>query len=100
MLHRIVPKRLDVITIQEPYLDHFHNTHANQHWYTVYPREHFLELGKMRSTILMNKSMAADVWTQIELSSSDITAVQIQTRRGSVLVVYMYNDNANSDSML
>jgi len=99
MLHRTDPKLFDIIAIQEPFLDHFHNTHANQHWYTVYPREHFINPGKTRSVILMNKAIAADAWTQVELESSDITAVRVQMARGMVLLINMYNDNMNTDSI-
>src|SRR5882672_11125049 len=99
MLHRTDPKLFNIIAIQEPFLDHFHNMRANQHWYMVYPREHFVNPGKTRSVILMNKAIAADTWTQVELKSSDITAVQVQTARGMVLLINMYNDNMNTDSI-
>src|SRR5882672_6251633 len=99
LLHRTDPMLFDVVAIQEPYLDHFHNTRATQHWHTVYPREHFTDPGKTRSVILMNKTIVVDAWTQVELGSSDITAVQIQTRLGEVLMINTYNDNANTNSM-
>src|SRR5882672_9850614 len=86
MLHRADPKLFDIIAIQEPYLDHFHNTRASQHWYMVYPREHFVNPGKTRSVILMNKALAADAWTQVKLESSDVTAIRVQMARGMVLV--------------
>src|SRR5882672_882051 len=84
VLHRVDPKLFDIIAIQEPFLDHFHNTHASQHWYMVYPREHFVNPGKTRLVILMNKALAADAWTQVELGSSDVMAVRVQTGRGLV----------------
>ena len=67
MLHRMVPKLFDIIGIQEPYLDHFHNTCTSQHWYTVYPREHFVNLGKTKLVILMNKAVAADMCVRMTL---------------------------------
>src|SRR5882672_4716432 len=75
MLHRADPKLFDIIAIQEPFLDHFHNTCTSQHWYTVYPREDFVNPGKTRSVILMNKALAEDAWTQVELRSSDVMAI-------------------------
>ena len=58
-------------------LDHLHNTCANQHWYTLYPREHYTAPQKTRLVLLINKRILADSWVQVELGSSDITAVQI-----------------------
>src|SRR6266850_74024 len=72
MLHRLDPQKFDIIAIQEPYLDQFHNTCANQHWYTVYLREHYVEPRGTRSVILMSRRILADAWTQVEISSSDI----------------------------
>src|SRR5882672_8858559 len=99
MLHRLDPQKFNIIAIQEPYLDQFQNTCANQHWYTVYPREHYVEPGGMRLVILMSRRILADAWTQVEIGSSDITAVQMCMRRGPLLIVNMYNDNTNSDSV-
>src|SRR5882672_9211256 len=77
MLHRLDLEKFDVTAIQEPYLDLYYNTHANHHWYTVYPREHYVEPRKTRSVILMNRRLSVDTWMQVEFGSSDITAVQI-----------------------
>src|SRR5882672_2895024 len=99
MLHRLDPKLFDIAAIQEPYLDFNHNTHANHHWYTIYPREHFVEPKKTGSVMLIGKHMPTDSWSQVDFSSSDITAVQVQMRRGPTLIINMYNDNKNSDSI-
>src|SRR5882672_8830288 len=99
LLHRTDPKLFDIVSIQEPYLDHFHNTCATQNWHTVYPQEHSIDPSKTRSVILINKMIVVDAWTQVELGSSDITAVQIQTQLGAVLMINTYNDNANTNSM-
>jgi len=71
MLHRLDLQNFDVVAIQEPYLDHFHNTRTNQHWYTVYPREHYVGPRGTRSVILMSRRIPADAWTQVEIGSSD-----------------------------
>src|SRR5882724_3274422 len=77
MLQQLDPEKIDITVVQEPYLDHLHNTHANQHWYTLYPRVHYMAPPKNRSVLLINKRILADSWVQVELGSSDITAVQI-----------------------
>jgi len=99
MLHRLDPKSFDIAAIQEPYLDFNHNTRANHHWYTIYPREHFVEPKKTRSVMLIGRHMPTDSWSQVDFSSSDIMAVQVQMHRGPTLIINMYNDNKNSDSV-
>ena len=99
MLHRLDPKLFDIAAIQEPYLDFNHNTHANHHWYTIYPREHFVEPKKTRLVMLIGKHMPTDFWSQVDFGSSYIMAVQVQTQRGLTLIINMYNDNKNSDSV-
>jgi len=47
----------------------------------------------MRSIILVNRWIATDAWVQVELVSSDITAVSVNTGRGRVLLINLYNDN-------
>ena len=42
-LHQLDPRLFNIEAIQEPYLDHNHNTHASPHWYTVYPKEHYVQ---------------------------------------------------------
>ena len=58
---------------------------------------------KMRSIIFINKQIATDLWFQVYFSSSDITAVQVQTAVGRVLIINTYNDivhAGNIDCML
>ena len=80
--------------IKELYLDHCHKSHANHHWYTIYPKEHYTNPEGMRSLILVNKWLATDSWLQVNLSSSDITMIQLQTVRGKLLVVNMHHEGS------
>ena len=41
-LHQLNPDTYDFTAIQELYLDSNHNSHATNHWYTVYPKEHYM----------------------------------------------------------
>jgi len=58
LLHRLNPDKCDVCTIQEPYLDHLHNSCATPSWFTIYPNEHYTTPEKTRSLILVNKHMS------------------------------------------
>ena len=43
LLHQLDPKEFEIVAIQEPYLDCNHNMRANLHWYTLHPKEHYVE---------------------------------------------------------
>ena len=95
LLHRLKPKQYDIAVIQEPYLNHHHNSHTSLHWYKVYPKEHYINWEKMRTIILVATKISTDSWTQIDFHSSNIRAIQIQTVEGKVLIINIYSDNAH-----
>jgi len=43
-LHQLDPDVYDFAAIQEPYLDSNHNSCVTHHWYTVYPKEHYVTI--------------------------------------------------------
>src|SRR5882724_9307277 len=49
--------------------------------------------------MLVNRKIPTDHWFQVELGSFEITMVQVQMQKGLVLLVNMYNDNANMVSV-
>src|SRR5882724_2970087 len=69
-----------------------HTLIATHHWYTVYPKEHYVTPSWMRLIILVNKWLATDTWSQVDMGSPDMTALAINTGRGKVLLTNMYND--------
>jgi len=87
------------MAIQEPYLDCNHNTCANPHWYTLYPKEHYVEPEKTTSIIFINKWITTDSWIQVDFSSSDVTAVQVQTAVGVVLIINTYNQIVHTNTI-
>ena len=95
LLHRLKPEQYDVAEIQEPYLDHHHNSCASLHWYMVYPNEHYIDPEKTWTIILVNKRISTDSWTQIDFHLSKITVIQIQMATGKVLIINTYNHNAH-----
>jgi len=74
MLQQLNLGKFDIMAVQEPYLDHLHNICTNQHWYTLYPREHYAVTRKNRSVLLINKRIPADLWVQVELGSVTISS--------------------------
>ena len=65
----------DFAAIQESYLDSNHNSCATHHWYTVYPKEHYVTPTQTRSIILVNRWLALESWSQVDIGSSDVTAL-------------------------
>jgi len=53
----------------------------------------------MHSLILVNKRIVTDTWSQIDLGSSDITVVQLQTEIGKVLIINMYNEGSQQPAI-
>ena len=74
-------------------MDHLHNLHATPHWFTVYPKEHYTNAGKTQLLLLVNRHIATDTWSQEDFGSSNMTAVQVCTAAGKILIVNMYSDN-------
>ena len=99
LLHQLDPSTHNICAIQEPYLDHNHNSRATHNWYTIYPKEHYVEPSKTRSLMLVNKRIATDAWMQIDCRSSDVTAVQVSTGLGSMVIVNTYSDNVCQEGM-
>ena len=91
-LHQLDLDVYHFAAIQELYLDSNHNSHATHHWYMVYPKEHYITLSRMRSIILVNRQLASDSWSQVDISSSDMTMLVINTGKWRVLLTNLYND--------
>jgi len=53
----------------------------------------------MRLILLVNRWLATDTWVQVDLGSSDVTAVVIKTGRGRVLLINIYNDNEQQQGL-
>src|SRR5882672_4156311 len=98
-LHQLDPNTYDIGAIQEPYLDHLHNSRATHHWFTVYPKEHYCRPEKTRALLLVNKHIATDAWSQVDFGSSDITAIQLSTDCGKILIANIYNDAEHQNGL-
>src|SRR5882724_4069470 len=77
LLHQLNPDLYDVFAIQEPFMDHNHNSWTTPYWFMIYPKEHYTNLKKTQSLILVNKWVTTGAWTQVDCGLSNITAIQI-----------------------
>jgi len=91
------PKDYDLIFLQEPYMDHLGATRASTYWAVIYPPRHRDAPG--RSRILVNKRLSTSAWTQINVQSFDITAIQLNVNEGTLHAYNIYNDCKHNDSL-
>jgi ribonuclease HI len=90
----------DIIALQEPYMDFLGLTRANLHWNVIYPSNKNQENQKRtRSIILISTNIDSSQIQQINIQSSDITAVQINANARSLLLFNVYNDNTNNHAI-
>ncbi|KJA19537.1 hypothetical protein HYPSUDRAFT_100513, partial [Hypholoma sublateritium FD-334 SS-4] len=94
-----VTKDTDIICIQEPYIDTLGLTRATPGWTVIYPKNHRQTPDSTtRSVILVNNKMSTAAWTQIEINSVDITALQIKTPTHILDVYNIYNACEHNES--
>jgi len=99
VLHSAKPKDYDMILLQEPYIDFLGATRATSYWTVVYPPRHRDAPKRSRSIILVNKRISTSSWTQINVPSFDITAVQLHGEQGNLEIFNIYNDCLHNDSL-
>jgi hypothetical protein len=94
------PELYDLCLVQEPWLDFLGNTRAPTGWSAVYPPTHLLDGRKRtRSVIFVSPRLAGDAVTTIPIDSADITAVQVETPRGLVRILNVYNDQTHLNTV-
>src|SRR5260221_3941564 len=100
MLAAASPTEWDILTLQEPWINHLGNMHTNLKWNVVYPlpKGHD-EQPPPRSTILVNTKFPTESISQIPLDSNDITTIRICTQHHTLTIVNIYKANDNNDTI-
>lgn len=99
LLHEVTPEEADLIFLQEPYIDHNKLTRAVPAWHVIYPRRHHDRAEKTRSIILVNKRLATNSWTDIEIQSPDITGLTLSLEHGIFHLFNVYLDCEDNRSL-
>jgi ribonuclease HI len=90
---KVNPKDWDLALIQEPYLDKYELTKVSKGWHVYYPStKKFEGHPRLRTLILISRYIPSDSYQQIDVSSSDITALRIWNNSGSFSIFNIYND--------
>jgi len=99
ILNSAAPKNWDIIAIQEPWLDRFNNARGSTYWCILYLTNHLLDdAPHTRSILMINTNIATDTYTQIDIPSSDITAVKFIGPHGHISLYNIYNDCLHNNS--
>jgi ribonuclease HI len=100
LTNALKPEKFDICLIQEPYLDYLNNTRSAPSWTVIYPPPHYMDKApRTRSIILISPLIGSDICTVIPIDSPDITAIQIETQRGSIRIFNVYNDQDNDKAI-
>lgn len=100
LLHEVTPNDVDLIFLQEPHIDHNKLTRALPAWHVIYPRRHHDYAEKTRSIILVNRRLATNTWTDIEIQSPDITGLTLTLEHGIFHFFNMYLDGDDNRSLV
>lgn len=99
LLHSATPDKFDILAIQEPYLDHLHNTRATYGWSVIYPAIPDTDRsGRVRSVILVSTRISTNSFHPIRIPNPDVSAVSLRVGAADVhlfnLYVDQYHDHA------
>ena len=104
-LHTIhaVGNDYDMICLQEPHFDFQEKTRATGVWRVVLPSRYVSAAQERRqvprAAILVHESLSTNNWTQIDIDSLDVVAIQLASEQGVVNVYNIYNDCTHSDTI-
>ena len=96
---RLTREGIDIIALQEPYINYIGGTITSNEWTVIFPTIHKKEPAKTRSIIFIRTSMVTDRWSQIDINSEDITAIKIYGDWGTLALFNAYID-CNHDRAL
>ena len=99
LLNTARPNDWDLIILQEPWMGSL-GTRNSHHWRVLYPKSFYSDNTKSpRSIILINTNIPTNSYEQIHFNSPDVTGTKITQGSSKILVINVYNDCKNNDSI-
>ncbi|KAH7918794.1 hypothetical protein BV22DRAFT_1024009, partial [Leucogyrophana mollusca] len=90
----------DMVALQEPYMNHLHNTRSSRAWRAVYPTNHFTHPeNRTRAVTLISAKLDTNHWTQIPFPSSDVVVIQLTGQYGKCTIFNIYNDGKSQSTL-
>jgi len=95
-----ISEEQDIICIQEPYLNSIGLTTLPRGWIAIYPTTHRDDKRKRtRSLIMVNTKIRSDSWMQLDVHSTDITAIQLKGGIVDINIYNIYNSCKNNNTL-
>lgn len=91
--------KYDIVCLQEPYIDHLGNSRSPLGWTPVYPTHHHDFSQRTRAITFISPNIRSDCWSQLDLANPDITAIQISSAAGELVLINVYNDQTHNRSL-
>lgn len=100
MLSTTSPAKMDILALQEPWKNavNFYST-ATPGWTSVYPSTHAVRPAETRSLLLIASAISTNCWSEIQVDSPDITAVNFTTERGNIWIFNVYLDGDSDEAL-
>ena len=89
---KLAREGVDIVAFQEPNINYFGGTVFSRDWTVIFPTAHKENTAKTRSIILIRSNMVTDMWSQIDVNSQDITAIEIKGSWGTLAIFNAYID--------
>ena len=96
----LITHNIDIITIQEPVVNHFNFSIALKDWISIYPSMDSTFPGKTRMLTLIHAAICTDLWEQIDFPSGDITVIKIKGEWGNLTLFNIYNEGKSDETLM
>ncbi|KAJ6450597.1 hypothetical protein C8R45DRAFT_753020, partial [Mycena sanguinolenta] len=87
------------VVLQEPYVGPGAWTRVDAQWRVVYPTPHGKGEARTRAVTLVNVSLPTDSWSQMQIDSSDMVAIEFRGDFGTLRIVNIYNDGDHDKTL-
>lgn len=92
MINTLKLEGWDIICLQEPWLDRWHNTCTNHNWHVLYPSTHYTNLASTCSVLSVSTCLAGAHWQQLKIDCTNITAARFRGNASVPTFLNIYND--------
>ena len=87
---------IDILALQEPYIDPFRRTRSTSQWTVVYPHNHLDMSDRTRSVLLIHRRLSTNGWAPVPITMTDISAITIQLgQQSNYVATHFWNTQAS-----
>ena len=94
-------KNFDIILLREPWIDCLGKLCGSHNWRIIYPSTlHLNNHNPIRSVILININISTNMYTALDILSSNITTIHLKGDFSHCAIFNIYNDCSNNNTTL